>query len=56
MYVSLGASCAVSNYFKTFTKQQTLPFDWTKINIKQLNLVLKNDFKDYNSIKIYKSS
>ena len=56
MYISLGASCAVSNYLKKFTHNQTLPFDWTKINIKQLNLVLKNDFKDYNSVKIYKYS
>lgn len=56
MYVSLGASCAVSNYLKKFTHNQTLPFDWTKINIKQLNLVLKNDFKDYDNLEIYKYS
>ena len=53
MYVSLGALCCIK-LFKKFTHNQTLPFDWTKINIKQLNLVLKNDFKDYDNLEIYK--
>jgi|TARA_B100000497_G_scaffold123701_1_gene156816 hypothetical protein len=56
MYVSLGASCAVSNYLKTFTKQQTLPFDWTRINITQLNLVLSSNFKEYSDIRVIKYS
>ncbi len=56
MYISLGASCAVSNYLKTFTKQETLPFDWTKITITQLNFVLSNSFKEYSNIRIVKYS
>ena len=56
MYISLGASCAVSNYLKRSDNHNTLPFDWARINIKQLILVLTNDFKSYNNIKIHKYS
>lgn len=56
MYISLGGSCAISNIIRKQDNHQTLPFDWTKITLKQLKDVLKNNFKDYSNIEIFKYS
>ena len=56
MYISLGGSCAVSNIIRKQDNHKTLPFDWTKITLKQLKDVLKNNFKDYSNIEIFKYS
>ena len=56
MYISLGGTCAVSNQIKNQKHHKTLPFDWTKITLGQLKLVLKNDFKNYTDIIIHKYS
>lgn len=56
-FVSLGSTCAVANYLNSINKRNSsYPFDWCKINIKQLIKVLSNDFIDYNNIIIDKYS
>lgn len=54
-YVSLGSTCAVSNYIKEYNTNR-YPFDWCNINIKQLNSVLLNDFDKYTDIEYFKES
>ena len=56
-YISLGSTCAVANYLSFIKKRQiSYPFDWCKINIKQLNNCLENDFKDFINLEIIKYS
>ena len=56
MYISLGGNCAISYHLRKNKNHYRLPFDWSKINLKQLKLVLNNNFKNYADIKIHKYS
>jgi len=50
-YVSLGCSCATAFQLnKLNLRKESYPFDWCKISIRQLNLVLENDFNDFGKI------
>lgn len=54
-YVSLGSTCAVSNYLiEKNLRKNSYPFDWCNINIKQLNETLYNDFDNFTNIKFIK--
>lgn len=47
-FISLGSNCSVTWWLKKYGfRKMAFPFDWSNITIKQLILVLENDFKDY---------
>lgn len=55
--VSLGGNCAVSYHLNKYKlRKNSYPFDWSKLSINQLNIVLKNKFQDYNKVYKYKFS
>ena len=56
MIISLGGSCAVSHQIRKQKNNYTLPFDWTRISLKQLTLTLQNNFKNYSNVIIHKYS
>lgn len=54
---SLGGNCAPAFHLKRFNKREyALPFDWCKMNVKMLILVLQNDFQDYELFESKKIS
>lgn len=56
-FISLGNNCSVAYHLQNLgLRTNSFPFDWCKVNIKQLNKVLKNNFKDFSDIKIHKYS
>lgn len=56
-FISLGTTCATAYQLnKLGLRQHSYPFDWTKIDINKLNLVLKNNFLEFENIKIKKLS
>ena len=49
--ISLGSNCSVTYQLNKYNlRQQSFPFDWSKITIKQLNKVLESKFKDYENV------
>lgn len=55
--ISLGSNCSVTYQLNKYNlRQQSFPFDWSKISIKQLNKVLESKFKDYENVFIKKFS
>ena len=47
-FISLGSNCSITWWLKEYgLRNLAFPFDWANITIKQLVLVLENDFKDY---------
>lgn len=47
-FISLGSNCCVSWWLKEYgLRKFAFPFDWSNITIKQLVLVLENDFINY---------
>jgi hypothetical protein len=55
--ISLGSNCSVTYQLNKYNlRQQSFPFDWAKITIKQLNKVLESKFKDYENVFIQKFS
>jgi len=56
-FISLGTTCATAYQLnKLGLRQHSYPFDWAKIDINKLNLVLKNNFLEFENIKIKKLS
>ena len=56
-FISLGGSCAISYNLKKYGfRNEAFPFDHCKIDIRKLNKVLENDFKNYENIYEYKYS
>ena len=54
MFISLGGNCAITYQLnKHKVRDEAYPFDWCKIDIKDLIQVLKNNFKDYDNVDIY---
>ena len=54
MFLSLGGNCAITYQLnKHKLRDKAYPFDWCKIDIKDLIKVLKNNFKDYADVDIY---
>jgi hypothetical protein len=53
-FISLGSNCCITWWLREYgLRKFAFPFDWSNITIKQLILVLENDFKDYiDSIEI----
>ncbi len=57
MIISLGSNCSVTYQLNKYNlRNQSFPFDWAKITIKQLNKVLETQFKDYDNVFIKKFS
>jgi len=57
VYISLGCSCATAYQLnKLEVRKKSYPFDWCKVSIKQLNLILENNFKYFNKVNIKKWS
>ena len=57
MYISLGGNCAISNSLnENKLRKQAYPFDWCKIKLNQLCLVLENNFSGYNEVEFKKLS
>lgn len=55
--ISLGSNCSITYQLNKYNlRQQSFPFDWSKITIKQLNKVLESKFKDYENVFIKKFS
>lgn len=47
-YISLGSNCSITYQLQKYgLRLQAYPFDWTKINLKQLCDILNNDFNDF---------
>lgn len=56
-YISLGCSCATAFQIKELNlRNNSFPFDWCKISIKQLNLILQNNFNNFNKLTVKKWS
>ena len=58
MFISLGGNCCIKYQLNKYGYNlETYPFDWCKISISQLILILQNNFEDYvESIFIHKKS
>ena len=55
--ISIGANCSVAYHLKNFKlREYSYPFDWSTTTLNQLNRVLDNNFKDYESVKIKRLS
>jgi hypothetical protein len=52
-FISLGSSCSIAeNLRKSNLRNFALPFDWIRVNnFKNINLMLKDDFKELFDIK-----
>lgn len=47
-YISLGSNCSVTYQLNKYgLRLHTYLFDWVKINIAQLNVILEKDFNDF---------
>jgi hypothetical protein len=56
-FISLGNTCAITYQLKKLgLRKEAYPFDWCKINLLQLNKVLKNDFENFSNIIVKKFS
>ena len=56
-YISLGGSCAVAFALReNELRDIAYPFDWCQIDIKQLNLILKENFKDFENVHFTRES
>lgn len=57
-YISFGSNCALTYQFnKLGIRTNSYPFDWCKISLDQLILVLTNNFNDFlESVKFEKFS
>jgi hypothetical protein len=56
-FISLGGNCAVTYQLrKLHLYNNSYPFDWCKLKIKNLIKVLKNDFKDFENIQFKKKN
>lgn len=48
MYVSLGSNCSVTWWLNKLGLRKTaFPFDWSSLNIKVLNNIIRGNFLDY---------
>ncbi len=57
IYISLGNTCAIAYQLNKYgLRSLPFPFDWCKINIKQLNNVLSNNFNNYDNLNVIKFS
>jgi hypothetical protein len=57
MFVSLGSNCSITYQLNKYNKRIiSFPFDWTKINIKQLISILENNFDSYTDLIIKNKS
>ena len=55
--VSLGGNCSVAYHLNQYGYRfNSYPFDWCNIKLNQLINVFKNDFKDFEKLKINKLS
>jgi hypothetical protein len=53
LYINLGSNCSVTYQLnKHKLRTVAFPFDWAKISIQQLNLILQNNFDGYSDISI----
>jgi hypothetical protein len=56
-FISIGSSCVLSwNLKRMGLRNTSYPFDWSNTSINQITSVFKNNFKDYEKIKIKKIS
>lgn len=56
-FVSLGSTCATAYYLTSIGKRQiSLPFDWTRTSLEQINNVLLSSFKYFSDFTIDKFS
>ena len=54
-YISLGSNCSITYQLgKLGLRNNSYPFDWTKISLTQLIKILENDFYDYVDTIEYK--
>ena len=57
MFISLGGNCSIAYQLNKFDlRTHAYPFDWCKINSKQLLQVLKSNFKNYHILEFKKYS
>ena len=57
IFIPIGNNCSVAYQLKKLNiRYNSYPFDWAKMNIRKLNRVLENDFKDYSKLRIHKFS
>jgi putative papain-like cysteine peptidase DUF1796 len=56
-FISLGNNCVVAhNLNQIGLRTEAYPFDWCRLTINKLKLILKNNFKDFTNLKIHKYS
>ena len=57
-YIGLGSNCSITYQLNKYgLRTNSYPFDWAKITLQQLIVVLENNFADYvDSIEIKKNS
>ena len=52
-FISLGSNCCITWWLREYgLRKFAFPFDWSNITIKQLVLVLENNFRDYETLEI----
>lgn len=57
IFIPLGTTCTMSYQLnRVGLRYQSLPFDWSKMTINQLNKVLTNGFESFSDIKVKKWS
>lgn len=56
-FISLGGNCAVTYQLRNLKLyNNSFPFDWCKLNIKNLIKVLENNFENFENIEFKKKS
>lgn len=56
-FISIGNNCACAYQLHNLNlRYNSFPFDWAKMNIKKLNKVLSNKFKNFSNLNIFKFS
>jgi hypothetical protein len=57
IYIPLGNTCAIAYQLNKYgLRTMPLPFDWCKIDIKQLNNILDNEFNKFEDLTVVKFS
>ena len=57
MFISLGGNCSIAYQLNKYDlRTHAYPFDWCKINSKQLLQVLKSNFKNFSILEFKKYS
>lgn len=55
--IPLGGNCSVTYHLQLYNlRNESYPFDWVKMSIRQLINILKNNFDEYENIHIKKYS